>query len=64
MSNQELQEEEREVLQAIYDGDSSFKELNPTTYQYKVYLDKYYLIIYTLFDYNTQKSSLFLVWRG
>ncbi|XP_039277744.1 RWD domain-containing protein 4 [Nilaparvata lugens] len=31
----EQQAEEREVLQSIYDGDPSFKELNPTTYQYK-----------------------------
>ncbi|RZF41416.1 hypothetical protein LSTR_LSTR000130 [Laodelphax striatellus] len=34
-SNLEQQSEEREVLQSIYDGDPSFKELNPTTYQYK-----------------------------
>lgn len=61
MSNQELQEEEREVLQSIYDGDTSFKELNPTTYQYKVCSDEYFLyhliirLIFFLF--------LLLVWR-
>ncbi|XP_033112173.1 RWD domain-containing protein 4-like [Anneissia japonica] len=28
--------EEREVLQSIYEGDENFKELNPTTFQYRV----------------------------
>lgn len=31
----ELQEEEREVLLSIYDGDPSFNQLSPITYQYK-----------------------------
>ncbi|XP_012256907.2 RWD domain-containing protein 4 [Athalia rosae] len=35
MSDAELQEEEREVLLSIYDGDAAFKQLSPTTYQYK-----------------------------
>ncbi|KAJ9584687.1 hypothetical protein L9F63_020969 [Diploptera punctata] len=35
MSNAELQEEEREVLLSIYDGDPAFKNLTPTTFQYK-----------------------------
>eukprot|EP00057_Strongylocentrotus_purpuratus_P029722 XP_011684196.1 PREDICTED: RWD domain-containing protein 4 isoform X2 [Strongylocentrotus purpuratus] len=35
-SNQEEQQEEREVLLSIYDGDTCFKELNETTYQYRV----------------------------
>ncbi|KAJ8912905.1 hypothetical protein NQ315_017235 [Exocentrus adspersus] len=35
MSEAELQEEEREVLSSIYDGDDSFKHINPSTYQYK-----------------------------
>ncbi|XP_066596713.1 RWD domain-containing protein 4 isoform X2 [Prorops nasuta] len=35
MSDAELQEEEREVLLSIYDGDTAFKQLTPTTYQYK-----------------------------
>ncbi|CAK9809947.1 RWD domain-containing protein 4 [Anthophora plagiata] len=35
MSDAELQEEEREVLLSIYDGDSAFKQLTPTTFQYK-----------------------------
>ncbi|XP_050546736.1 RWD domain-containing protein 4 [Daktulosphaira vitifoliae] len=30
-----LQEEEREALLSIYDGDESFKEVSPTVYQYK-----------------------------
>ncbi|XP_063238269.1 RWD domain-containing protein 4 [Bacillus rossius redtenbacheri] len=35
MSDLELQEEEREVLLSIYDGDPAFKQLSPTTFQYK-----------------------------
>ncbi|VVC43117.1 Hypothetical protein CINCED_3A003509 [Cinara cedri] len=30
-----LQEEEREALLSIYDGDEAFKQLSPTIYQYK-----------------------------
>lgn len=36
MSNSELQEEEKEVLLSIYDGDAAFKQVTPTVYQYKV----------------------------
>lgn len=36
MSDLELQEEEREVLQSIYDGDEAFKQISPTVFQYKV----------------------------
>lgn len=36
---QEMQEEEREALISIYEGDACFKQVNPTTYQYKVYDD-------------------------
>jgi len=32
---QQQQEEEREVLLSIYDGDPAFKYLSPTTFQYK-----------------------------
>ncbi|XP_020287601.1 RWD domain-containing protein 4 [Pseudomyrmex gracilis] len=35
MSDAELQEEEREVLLSIYDGDPAFKQTTPTTFQYK-----------------------------
>ncbi|XP_018351310.1 PREDICTED: RWD domain-containing protein 4 [Trachymyrmex septentrionalis] len=35
MSDAELQEEEREVLLSIYDGDAAFKQLTPTIFQYK-----------------------------
>jgi hypothetical protein len=34
--NLELQAEELEALASIYDGDTNFKQVNPTTYQYKV----------------------------
>jgi len=33
---QEAQDDEREVLLSIYEGDSSFKQLSPKTFQYKV----------------------------
>lgn len=32
---EQQQEEEREVLLSIYDGDPAFKQLSPTTFQYK-----------------------------
>ncbi|XP_034946242.1 RWD domain-containing protein 4 [Chelonus insularis] len=35
MTDAEIQEEEREVLLSIYEGDTAFKQLTPTTYQYK-----------------------------
>ncbi|XP_044753794.1 RWD domain-containing protein 4 [Coccinella septempunctata] len=35
MSNSELQDEEREVLQSIYDGDQQFKEISSKIFQYK-----------------------------
>jgi len=33
--NSVLQEDEREALLSIYDGDEAFKQLSPTVYQYK-----------------------------
>ncbi|KAI5695243.1 hypothetical protein M8J75_013203 [Diaphorina citri] len=35
MSNSELQEEEKEVLLSIYDGDPAFNMISDTVYQYK-----------------------------
>ncbi|CAD6221762.1 GSCOCG00011631001-RA-CDS [Cotesia congregata] len=35
MCDSELQDEEREALLSIYEGDNAFKQLNSTTYQYK-----------------------------
>nr|XP_054749118.1 RWD domain-containing protein 4-like [Lytechinus pictus] len=35
-TSKEEQEEEREVLLSIYDGDACFKAVNDTTYQYRV----------------------------
>ena len=32
----ESQDEELEVLRSIYEGDTSFREMNPKTFQYKV----------------------------
>ena len=32
---EEAQEEERDVLRSIYDGDENFKEINPCCFQYK-----------------------------
>lgn len=36
MAESEQQEEEIEVLLSIYDGDPNFKQISPSTYQYKV----------------------------
>lgn len=36
---QELQDEEREALNSIYEGDTAFKQINATTYSYKVIQD-------------------------
>lgn len=46
MSDAEAQEEEREALLSIYDGDLAFKQLNATTYQYKVFFLITILIFY------------------
>ncbi|XP_071946635.1 RWD domain-containing protein 4-like [Antedon mediterranea] len=35
-SSEESQDEERQVLLSIYEGDDNFKELTPTTFQYLV----------------------------
>lgn len=32
----EQQDEELEALVSIYEGDDAFKQINPTTFQYKV----------------------------
>lgn len=45
MSDAELQEEEREVLASIYDGDAAFKEVSPTTYQYKVFRSRLFYYV-------------------
>lgn len=39
MAANELQEEEREVLSSIYEGDDSFKQISSDTFQYKVSLN-------------------------
>eukprot|EP00918_Siedleckia_nematoides_P092799 GHVU01203702.1.p1 GENE.GHVU01203702.1~~GHVU01203702.1.p1 ORF type:complete len:186 (+),score=38.88 GHVU01203702.1:257-814(+) len=36
MTSQELQEEELEVLQSIYDGDENYKQISSTVFQYKI----------------------------
>lgn len=32
----QMQDDEREALISIYEGDDAFKEVNPNTFQYKV----------------------------
>lgn len=32
----EMQDDEREALDSIYEGDVAFKQINPTTFSYKV----------------------------
>jgi len=44
---QQQQEEEREVLLSIYDGDPAFKHLSPNTFQYKV----------TIFSHRVSKCT-------
>lgn len=46
MSEKELQDEEREVLLSIYEGDEAFKELSADTYQYKVHYTFIFLYNY------------------
>ncbi|KAG8181808.1 hypothetical protein JTE90_001464 [Oedothorax gibbosus] len=36
MSCEELQEEELEVLNSIYDGDPKYRQISPTSFQYKI----------------------------
>lgn len=36
MTDAELQEEEREVLLSIYEGDENFKQIDKNVFQYKV----------------------------
>lgn len=40
MSVKELQEDEREALSSIYEGDELYKEIDSQTYQYKVGLSR------------------------
>lgn len=61
-----MQDDEREALISIYEGDSAFKQVNPTTYQYKViqqntkYLKscKKYYPFFQYGEENDQKSFL------
>lgn len=36
-----MQDEEREVLLSIYEGDPAFKQISPTIFQYKVYVKEF-----------------------
>lgn len=36
----QLQDDEREALVSIYEGDDAFKQINPTTFQYKVSVNR------------------------
>ena len=42
----ESQDEELEVLRSIYEGDTSFREMNPKTFQYKVKF--FFQLLFTL----------------
>lgn len=48
MSDAELQEEEREVLLSIYEGDENFKQVDKNVFQYKVGFH-FVLFIYLFF---------------
>lgn len=58
MSDLELQEEEREVLQSIYDGDECFKQVAPDIFQYKVRQQTALVSFYGL-----KLNIVLLVWR-
>lgn len=57
----EQQTEEREALQSIYEGDEAFKEVNSTTFQYKVIANNYKndrKYLYNLFYYSMAKKII------
>lgn len=77
MSNAELQEEEKEVLLSIYEGDEAFIQLTPTTYQYKVIQQLPLIHNSEIIKFNPSSckkvgmsckfpiySSTYSVWRG
>lgn len=43
----EQQDEEREALISIYEGDLAFKEVNPLTFQYKVKIKHRVMVLVT-----------------
>lgn len=53
-----LQEEEREALLSIYDGDEAFKQVSPTIYQYKVRLSWFMNNV----NFSLYNFFSFLVW--
>lgn len=55
----ELQDEEREALASIYEGDDMFKQINPTTFQYKVGVWKgpRQRSLLTPFPFSTEKTA-------
>lgn len=68
MSETELQDEEREVLSSIYDGDDCFKQISPNTFQYKVSqkwgLTESLLINFQYGESDTTKSFLLEIQWG
>ena len=57
MDNKELQDDEREALKSIYEGDDAFKQISAETYQYKV------LFSYISFTGNYFMPYFALVWK-
>lgn len=62
MTELEQQAEELEALASIYDGDLCFKQVNNTTFQYKVCLWKFveilkfYKYFYEIFQYGEEET--------
>lgn len=64
MSELEQQIEEIEALTSIYEGDLCFKQINSTTFQYKVKCLKKYMnnkIFFYKFQYGEEDSAAFIV---
>jgi hypothetical protein len=55
---QQQQEEEREVLLSIYDGDPAFKYLSPTTFQYKVTIFSHRVSIYISWEITSDVECI------
>lgn len=72
----QMQDDEREALASIYEGDDAFKQANPTTFQYKVSCNitellniaYFHFIIFVLFDFSMEPKMMsthfWLNWFG
>lgn len=59
----QMQDDEREALISIYEGDEAFKQVNPTTYQYKVSVNLRFSYNIHFIVCNFNKFVVILVWN-